>query len=280
MNCNELILNKIEKSFGKKQILKDINATLDSGIYGLLGSNGAGKTTLIRCIANYYKYSGTITVNGKSVRKQSVKEIGYLPQKFCGYPELTVEQMLDFFCNIKKIPKKERQQQIDNSLRATNLEEKRNSRIKTLSGGMMRRLGIAQAILGEPGVILLDEPTSGLDPEERNRFKQVIDNISGDRIVILSTHIVEDIEACCDKTIVLDQGQIIYHGSTTGLRQYAEGRILELNEAELVSYDDIEIEKTYLRDEEKVYRVIAGKQLENTVAPTIEDGYLCLLKKK
>ena len=280
MSYNKLILNNVEKSFGKKQILKGINATLDSGIYGLLGSNGAGKTTLIRCITNYYKYSGTITVNGKSVRKQSVKEIGYLPQKFCGYPELTVEQMLDFFCNIKKIPKKKRQQQIDNTLQAANLEEKRNNRIKTLSGGMMRRLGIAQAILGEPGVILLDEPTSGLDPEERNRFKQVIDNISGDRIVILSTHIVEDIEACCDKTIVLDQGEIIYHGSTTGLRQYAEGRILELNDAELASYDNIEIEKTYLRDEEKVYRVIAGKQLENTVAPTIEDGYLCLLKKK
>ncbi len=280
MSCNELVLNNVKKSFGRKQILKGITATLDSGVYGLLGSNGAGKTTLIRCIVNYYGYHGTITVNGNSVRKQSTGEIGYLPQKFCGYPELTVEQMMNFFCNIKKIPKKERQQQIDHCLHATNMEDKRNSRIRTLSGGMMRRLGIAQAILGEPGVILLDEPTSGLDPEERNRFKQVIDNISGNRIVILSTHIVEDIEACCDKTVVLDQGQIIYNGQTTGLRQYAEGRILELNKEEMALYDDIEVEKTYLRDDEKIYRVIAGKQLENSIIPTIEDGYLCLLKKK
>ena len=189
---NSLQLKEVRKSFRRKEILHGISCDLENGVYGLLGTNGAGKTTLMRCMTGYYQYKGDIILNESNVRKMGLRKIGYLPQKFVGYPELSVYQMLEYFCNIKKLSRREWKDQIDQSLTYTNLEDKRDAKIRTLSGGMVRRVGIAQAILGDPQVILLDEPTSGLDPEERNRFKNVIDNISDGRIVILSTHIVED----------------------------------------------------------------------------------------
>ncbi len=277
---NRLEFHHVEKKFWKKKVLCGIDGVLEDGVYGLLGSNGAGKTTLLRCITNAYAYQGSIALNGKKVSKRALREIGYLPQRFSGYPELTVEQMLEYFCNIKRIPHAERKEQIETSLRHTNLEDKRKMRVRTLSGGMVRRLGIAQAVLGNPKVVILDEPTSGLDPKERNRFKQVIDHISGGRIVILSTHIVEDIEACCDRTLVMDQGKILFNDQTVRLRQYGRGRILELTEEELASAgQDMEIEKTHFKGDKKVYRIIVPQETEDAVEPTVEDGYLCLLKK-
>lgn len=142
----------------------------------------------------------------------------------------------------------------------------------------MRRVGIAQAILGDPQVILLDEPTSGLDPEERNRFKNVIDNISDGRIVILSTHIVEDVEASCDKTIVMADGNFIYQGDTLELCRYAAGRIVEVDEEQVKQGIDGEIEKTYLKKGRKMHRVILREAVSNALEPTVEDGYICLLK--
>ena len=230
---NSLQLKEVRKSFRRKEILHGISCDLENGVYGLLGTNGAGKTTLMRCMTGYYQYKGDIILNESNVRKMGLRKIGYLPQKFVGYPELSVYQMLEYFCNIKKLPRREWKDQIDQSLTYTNLEDKRDAKIRTLSGGMVRRVGIAQAILGDPQVILLDEPTSGLDPEERNRFKNVIDNISDGRIVILSTHIVEDVEASCDKTIVMADGNFIYQGDTLELCQYAAGRIVEVDEEQV-----------------------------------------------
>ena len=157
---NSLQLKEVRKSFRRKEILHGISCDLENGVYGLLGTNGAGKTTLMRCMTGYYQYKGDIILNESNVRKMGLRKIGYLPQKFVGYPELSVYQMLEYFCNIKKLPRREWKDQIDQSLTYTNLEDKRDAKIRTLSGGMVRRVGIAQAILGDPQVILLDEPTS------------------------------------------------------------------------------------------------------------------------
>lgn len=276
---NLLQLKQLKKAFRRKEILHGIDAVLENGVYGLLGANGAGKTTLMRCITGYYQYKGEIILNEKDVRKTGLWNIGYLPQKFVGYPELKVYQMLEYFCNIKKLPEKQWKDEIERSLLYTNLEEKKNNKIKTLSGGMLRRVGIAQAIIGDPKVILLDEPTSGLDPEERNRFKDVIDNISEGRIVLLSTHIVEDVEACCDKTIVMAGGRVLYNGDTLELCRYGDGRILEFDDEEMKQGPAGDIEKTYIKKGKKKHRVIMHEEVSDALEPTVEDGYLCLLKK-
>ena len=276
---NSLQLKEVRKSLRRKEILHGISCDLENGVYGLLGTNGAGKTTLMRCMTGYYQYKGDIILNESNVRKMGLRKIGYLPQKFVGYPELSVYQMLEYFCNIKKLSRREWKDQIDQSLTYTNLEDKRDAKIRTLSGGMVRRVGIAQAILGDPQVILLDEPTSGLDPEERNRFKNVIDNISDGRIVILSTHIVEDVEASCDKTIVMADGNFIYQGDTLELCRYAAGRIVEVDEEQVKQGIDGEIEKTYLKKGRKMHRVILREAVSNALESTVEDGYICLLKK-
>lgn len=261
-------------------MLQDVTCSLKSGTFGILGPNGAGKTTLMRCITNYYTHKGTVEIDGKPAKKLSPAKIGYLPQKFEGYPELTVRQMLEYFCNLKRIPNKDRNSQIQKCLESTNLLEQGRKKIKTLSGGMIRRLGIAQAILGEASVVLLDEPTAGLDPEERMRFKNVIQNITEDRIVIISTHIVEDVEACCDNILVMKEGQLLFSDSIQKLRNYAQGRVLELRKEEIANYPKAYVEKNYLEEEETVYRVIAEKVVKGAVMPTIEDGYLCLLKSE
>lgn len=276
---NLLQLKQLKKAFRRKEILHGIDAVLENGVYGLLGANGAGKTTLMRCITGYYQYKGEIILNEKDVRKTGLWNIGYLPQKFVGYPELKVYQMLEYFCNIKKLPEKQWKDEIERSLLYTNLEEKKNNKIKTLSGGMLRRVGIAQAIIGDPKVILLDEPTSGLDPEERNRFKDVIDNISEGRIVLLSTHIVEDVEACCNKTIVMAGGRVLYNGDTLELCRYGDGRILEFDDEEMKQGPAGDIEKTYIKKGKKKHRVIMHEEVSDALEPTVEDGYLCLLKK-
>lgn len=273
-------IENVSKSFHRKKALQGVTCSLQSGTYGLLGPNGAGKTTLMRCITNYYAHKGSVEIDGKPAQKMSSAEIGYLPQKFEGYPELTVRQMLEYFCNLKKIPKRDRDARIQRCLEHTNLLEQENKKIRQLSGGMIRRLGISQAILGDASVVLLDEPTAGLDPEERMRFKNVIQNITEDRIVIISTHIVEDVEACCDNIIVMNEGQIIFADSIQELRNHASGRILELKEEEIEAYPGAYVEKSYLKEEETVYRVITAEVVEKAVVPTIEDGYLCLLKGK
>lgn len=161
---NRLEICNIEKKFKKNEVLKKMSCTLESGVYAILAPNGAGKTTLMRCIADIYTYNGEILFNGKNIKKQKIK-IGYLPQQFGLFPELTVYQMMEYFCNLKKISKKDRKAAIDSCLKQVNLYDKKDEKNRKLSGGMVRRVGIAQAILGKPDVILLDEPTAGLDPE-------------------------------------------------------------------------------------------------------------------
>ena len=266
--------------FGHSVVLNDISCKLENGTYGLLGPNGAGKTTLMRCMTGLYSFKGEISLDGKNINKgNSLSHIGYLQQKFGLFPELSVTDMMKYMCNVKKIEKKKWEEEIKRCLEAVNMLEEQNKKIKHLSGGMVRRVGIAQALLGNPSIILLDEPTVGLDPEERMRFKEIINNLEKDKIIIVSTHIVEDVEVCCDHIIVIKQGKIVKVGSIDEIRNGAQNRVVEIEKEHLDDDNILFVEKSYLRDTKKCYRAITTSNTDSSVTPTVEDGYLCLLKE-
>lgn len=215
---SEIVINNLSKSFGKKMALDDVSLKLETGMFGLLGRNGAGKTTLMRIIVGLLnKSSGNISVCGIPIEKSAEirKIIGYLPQEFSVYPNMSVYEAMDYLGVLSGMPRAARKDRIDRLLHEVNLSEYRKLKVKALSGGMKRRLGIAQAILHEPKVLIVDEPTAGLDPEERVRFRNFLCKSAGDRIVILSTHIVEDIEKTCKKIAILDNGRVFFNGELT-----------------------------------------------------------------
>ena len=197
------------------QALKGINLEIGPGMFGLLGPNGAGKTTLMKIIATLLEPdSGTVEMNGVDLiacKDQARRMLGYLPQEFGLYPTLTAEQMLDYFAKLKGVmDKKQRRALIDSLLERVNLSSARRQRLGGFSGGMRQRLGIAQALIGEPQLIIVDEPTAGLDPEERNRFHNLLSETASDRaVVILSTHIVSDVSNLCGHMAIIRQGAIL-----------------------------------------------------------------------
>lgn len=269
-----VILTDVNKKIKGKTILKQINYTFENGIYGLLGPNGAGKTTLMRCIAGIYDVS-----YGNIGYGETSSYIGYLPQKFGLFKELTVNEMMLYFANLKKMDRKKRQEEIERSLSLVNLEKKKDVKVGKLSGGMVRRVGIAQAFLGKPSLILLDEPTVGLDPEERIRFKKGLSQIGKECTVILSTHIVEDVEASCDFIVVMNQGEITWGGSRRDIQEKADGKVYEVEKECLERLKEYYIEKEFEREGKIMYRILSGKPLnDRTEKSTVEDGYLCVLK--
>ena len=226
---NQIILEHVNKFYGKKQALKDINLTIGQGMFGLLGRNGAGKSTLMKILATLHeKQSGSITVCGIPIEeaKEIRSIIGYLPQDFSMYPFMTTEEALHYLGMLSEIPKGERRERIDSLLEKVHLSEERHKKIRSLSGGMKRRLGIAQALLHDPRVLIVDEPTAGLDPEERIRFRNLLCEVAEERIVILSTHIVGDIEASCENLAVLNEGEILWHGTMKEILENAAGRVV------------------------------------------------------
>ncbi|MCI8583180.1 MAG: ABC transporter ATP-binding protein [Dorea sp.] len=231
-------IRNLNQYYGKKQALKDVNLTIETGMFGLLGRNGAGKTTLMKVLSTLLpKSEGDVTVCGRNVEHaQSVRKIvGYLPQEFSMYPNMTVYEAMDYLGVLSGLKKSQRKQRIPQLLHRVNLQDDTRKKVKALSGGMKRRLGIAQAILHNPKVLIVDEPTAGLDPEERVRFRNLLCEIAEKRIVILSTHIVGDIEATCENIAVLDEGEMIYRGTVGGLIQMAEGKVYsaEISKREL-----------------------------------------------
>lgn len=225
-NC--IIISHVDKYYGKKQALKDVSLNIEQGMFGLLGRNGAGKTTLMKTLVTLHeKQAGEISVCGIPIsHAREIRSItGYLPQDFSMYPNMTVYECLDYLGMLSGMPKALRQKRIDMLLGRVNLTEKKRSRVKSLSGGMKRRLGIAQALLHDPRVLIVDEPTAGLDPEERIRFRNLLCEVAEERIVILSTHIVGDIEATCENIAILNDGELLWSGTVTELLENARGKV-------------------------------------------------------
>lgn len=275
-------IDHMSKRIGKKVILEDINCQLENGVYGLLGPNGAGKTTLMRCMTELYRVSkGSIKIDGVRIKKKKEREIGYLPQSFGLFKELSVYDSMKYFCNLKGIHGKEMPEEIDKCLKAVYLSDKKKIAGGKLSGGMIRRAGVAQALLGHPKLLLFDEPTAGLDPEERMRFKNILSDWGKNETVVISTHIVEDIEACCDHVIIMDQGKICCIMTCNEIVQYASGKVFCCRKGE---EEKIEgkyfLEKQYEEQGEIWYRILvsdAGRGLKAS-PPTLEDGYMCIIK--
>lgn len=218
---NETIeIRALTQRYGKKTALQDVSLSMGTGMHGLLGRNGAGKTTLMRTMAGLLPVrAGDITLCGASVKNVSEirKLVGYLPQEFSLYPNMKLYEVLDYIGVLSELPKQTRRSRIDELLHKVNLYQERNKKIKSLSGGMKRRVGVAQALLHEPKIVIADEPTVGLDPEERVRLRGLLMDEAKDKIVILSTHIVEDIEASCEDVAILDEGRLTYDGSIAEL---------------------------------------------------------------
>lgn len=205
----------------KKKALEHVSVTIPSGMYGLLGPNGAGKTSLMKILATLLEPSeGEVIMNGVPIRETGkIREmIGYLPQEFSFYGNMSVYGTLDYLGMLSGVPAEVRRKRIPVLLEQVNLEENARTKVRVLSGGMKRRLGIAQALLYDPRILIVDEPTEGLDPEERVRFRSLLCEFAEGRIVILSTHILSDVEACCERTGVLNHGRLIWDGSTEELR--------------------------------------------------------------
>lgn len=213
----DLILDRVRKTFKDAVVVDDVSISMRSGLYGLLGSNGAGKTTLMRMICTILKPTeGTIYYEGRDVFEMNEKYrdvLGYLPQEFGFYPELTVNDYLRYISALKGLRQVIAKKRINELLELTGMQKNSSKKMKDLSGGMKRRVGIAQSLLNDPKILVLDEPTAGLDPMERIRFRNLIGQLSNDRIVLLSTHIVSDIEAIAKEVFVMKEGRIIDQGT-------------------------------------------------------------------
>jgi ABC-type multidrug transport system ATPase subunit len=268
--------------------VRDVNLNIQAGVFGLLGPNGSGKTTLMRIMATLLEPTeGTITIDGCDVRRdrpQIRRLLGYLPQDFGLYPHLTAFEMLDYLallCDIKDAAQRKRV--IDDALERVHLTEVRDRKVGTFSGGMKQRVGIAQAILNAPRLLIVDEPTAGLDPEERVRVRSLLSELGEGRVIILSTHIVEDVLAVADSLAIMHRGQVSFSGTATELLEQVAGRVwqLELERKELA-----EIKEQYhitsvlrARDNMQVRLIADGIEHPHAVAvePTFEDAYIWLM---
>lgn len=213
----ELSIDRLTKQYQNKIAVDRISLRLNTGIYGLLGANGAGKTTLMRMVCGILKpTSGTITFDGIDVSEERYRSmLGYLPQDFGYYPEFTGEDFLLYMAALKGMRKPQARRKTVELLKLVSLHDVAKKKIKTYSGGMKQRLGIAQALLNQPKLLVLDEPTAGLDSKERVRFRDLIKDLGKDSIVLLSTHIVSDIEHIADDILMMKSGQLIYQGKWT-----------------------------------------------------------------
>ena len=228
----ELSLDRLTKQYGSKIAVDCVSAAFRPGVYGLLGANGAGKTTLMRMMcAILESTSGEVFLDGQEITSMGADYrniLGYLPQDFGYYPNYTSMEFMLYIAALKGIPKNIAKKRTRGLIEVVGLGDVAGKKIKTFSGGMKQRLGIAQALLNTPEILILDEPTAGLDPKERIRFRNLISDYAGDKIVILSTHIVSDIEAIADEVMLMKKGKIIQQGTVTELTRKAEGKVWEL----------------------------------------------------
>ena len=286
-------LENISKEYKNVKALDNINLAINSpAMIGFVGPNGAGKSTLMKMlVGQLLPTSGNIIVDGVRLNKneKNLKErLGYLPQDFGLYEELTVEEFLDYMACLKGINKNKRKS-INRVISLTSLEEKRKFKIKTLSGGQKQRVGIAQAILNNPELLIVDEPTVGLDPEERIKFRNLFSEGSKEKIVILSTHIIEDVESICNSIIVLNKGKILFAGEPSELVKEALDHvgIIEIegnNREEILGSGmkgEFKITSTVITPHGTRYRVVSERLPSSfeKITPSLEDAYVyCMLK--
>ena len=287
----ELCMEHVSKQFKDVTAVDDVSLHITPGVWGLLGANGAGKTTLMRIIAGIMApSSGEILYDGIPIRelKESYRDVfGYLPQEFGFYPEFTVMDYLEYVAVLKGLTPKDSKRRIHELLEQMTLSHVRNKKIIKLSGGMKRRVGIAQALLNEPEVLILDEPTSGLDPGERVRFRNLLSEFAHDRIVLISTHIVSDVEYIATQNAVMKGGKLIARGTTEELVRLVEGKIwtAQIPMNRLSEYER-KLQIVNVRNEDagqiSIRYLAAEPYIEDSIpaSPHLEDLYLWMFPQK
>ncbi len=281
----KLVIDGVSKQYaGKVWGLRDSRLELGPGVVGLLGPNGAGKSTLMRIIATVTRASaGRVLWNDADIAQapDTLRSVlGYLPQDFGVYPHLTALEFLEYMAAVKGLDAASARKRIDELLAVVNLAEARNRSLGGFSGGMEQRVGIAQALLNDPELLIVDEPTAGLDPEERARFRNLLSELSGERIVIFSTHIVSDIEAIATDIAILGGGRLLAHAAPEGLLRAVEGKVWEwvIPSAEVPAAKQKFLISTSVRRTDGVHvRIVAAERPgagAMLAAPTLEDAYL------
>lgn len=281
----ELEIRNVSKQYNAKNFgLRDFSLSMRPGVWGLLGPNGAGKSTLMRILATITRPTeGQVTWNGVDIARQpdGLRQVlGYLPQDFGVYPNLNVVEFLEYLAAVKGLPGKLTRQRIDQLLELVNLVEARKRPLGGYSGGMKQRVGIAQALLNDPQVLIVDEPTVGLDPEERVRFRNLLSDLAGERIVILSTHIVSDVEAVASQIAIISQGELLKRDLPERLLQDVDGKVWEWmipSEALAEARKRFQI-SSMLRQSSGVRLRAVSAQIPDPAAqpvlPSLEDAYL------
>ena len=280
----KIALEHISKQYKGKYVLKDFTTELTEGVYGLLGANGAGKTTLINIFVGILGSSGgTVRIDGQDARalgRDFLSKIGYMPQYPVFYRDFTVMDFLLYMCALKGIPAIEGKKRALELLGIVNLLDAKEKRIGALSGGMRQRVGIVQAMLGDPEILILDEPTAGLDPSERIRFRNLISQFAQGRTILLATHIVSDVECIAKEIIILKEGVLITQGTTDTLEQNIYGRVWEVTAdgaATLRLGSQYDVSNMKQQGERFLVRIVSGRPPAPeaaAVSPNLEDVFL------
>jgi ABC-type multidrug transport system ATPase subunit len=285
-----LSINNLNKTYPNGvKALNNVSIEIENGMFGLLGPNGAGKSSLMRTLATLQEAdSGSAFLDDIDILNEPAKlreVLGYLPQEFGVYAKITAEQLLDHMCVLKGISNgKERKELVNYLLQKVNLYDKRNKSVKGFSGGMKQRVGIAQALIGSPKLIIVDEPTAGLDPGERNRFHNLLADVAQDVVILLSTHIVDDVHELCSNFAVMSQGQIVYNGTPNDAVSQLKGKVWQK-----------QIEREELNTHQENFQVISDKMVAgkpiihvyseenpmngfNNITPSLEDVFFVKTK--
>lgn len=282
----ELKISRVTKQFSAKIAVDKVSLQMQPGVYGLLGANGAGKTTLLRMICGVLSPdSGEISLDRFSVKEEEYRNcLGYLPQEFGYYPNFTAWDFMMYMAALKGIPRNKAKVRIEKLLEAVNLKGSEKEKIAVFSGGMKQRLGIAQALLNNPKLLVLDEPTAGLDPKERVKFRNMISRLGQDRIVILSTHIVSDIEYIADEILLMKEGSILQKGSLPEILEPIQGKVWEckVNPAREAQILEQYAVVNMREDAEGAFLRVVGEQRPSadavSVEAALEDLYLYYFK--